>query len=184
MKIIEMSIKGLQILEPNVFKDNRGTFVKIFTDDFFKTYGLNLSIKESYYSISHRNVIRGMHFQIPPYDHVKLVYVPFGKILDVVLDLRKESPTYGKYSSIEISSDNGKVLVIPKGLAHGFKSLEDNTNVTYLQTTCYHQEYDFGIKYDSFNFDWNCIDPKISERDKNFIPFDTFHSPFIYESTI
>ena len=181
MKINDTFIKGLKIIEPNIFRDSRGTFIKTFTDSFFQENGLVIDIKETYYSISHQDVIRGMHFQIPPHDHIKLIYVPYGSILDVVLDIRKNSPTYGSYFSTEISSHNGKVLIVPKGLAHGFKSLENNTNVVYMQTTGYSQEHDCGIKYNSFNFDWQCTDPKMSERDNAFAPFDAFESPFIDE---
>lgn len=181
MKINDTFIKGLKIIEPNIFRDSRGMFIKTFTDSFFQENGLVIDIKETYYSISHQDVIRGMHFQIPPHDHIKLIYVPYGSILDVVLDIRKNSPTYGSYFSTEISSHNGKVLIVPKGLAHGFKSLENNTNVVYMQTTGYSQEHDCGIKYNSFNFDWQCTDPKMSERDNAFAPFDAFESPFIDE---
>lgn len=180
MKIIDTEISGLKIIEPRIFEDTRGKFIKTFTNDFFQENGLNIDIKESYYSISHKDVIRGMHFQTPPYEHVKLVYVPFGKIIDVVLDIRKDSPTYGKYFSIELSSDNGKIVIIPKGLAHGFKSLQDNTNVTYMQTTCYAPNNDAGIQFDSFGFEWKSENPKISDRDISFESFNAFKTPFIF----
>lgn len=180
MRIIETKIEGLEFLEPIVFEDPRGKFIKTFNDDFFKENGLDIEIKETYYSISHKDVIRGMHFQTPPHDHLKLVYVPSGKIIDVVLDIRKGSPTYGKFFEIELSSDNARVLIIPKGLAHGFKSLEDNTNVTYMQTSSYAPECDRGIRYDSFSYDWNITIPKISDRDKEFKKFCDFDSPFVY----
>lgn len=180
MKIIDTSIQGLKILEPKIFEDNRGKFIKTFTDNFFMENDLDISIKETYYSISHKDVIRGMHFQTPPFDHVKLVYVAAGKIVDVVLDIRKNSPTYGNYFQIELSSENGKVLIIPKGLAHGFKSLQDNTNVTYMQTTCYAPNNDGGIRYDSFGFDWECINPQLSQRDLTFKILDEFETPFIF----
>ncbi|DAB29789.1 MAG TPA: dTDP-4-dehydrorhamnose 3,5-epimerase [Sulfurimonas sp. UBA12504] len=180
MKIINTPIQGLKILEPRIFEDSRGKFIKTFTNDFFIENTLDIHIKETYYSISHKDVIRGMHFQTPPNEHIKLVYVPFGKIIDVVLDIRKNSPTYGQYFSIELSSQNGKVLIIPKGLAHGFKSLEDNTNVTYMQTTCYAPNNDGGIQYDSFGFDWNCKNPKLSERDLSFQSLNEFISPFVF----
>ncbi|MCG3683482.1 dTDP-4-dehydrorhamnose 3,5-epimerase [Aliarcobacter butzleri] len=180
MKIIETSIPGLKIFKPKIFEDERGKFIKTFTNDFFQESSLSINIKETYYSISHKDVIRGMHFQTPPYEHIKLVYVPAGKIIDVVLDIRKNSPTFGRYFSCELSSENGKVLIIPKGLAHGFKSLENNTNVTYIQTTCYSQNNDAGIKYDSFGFDWKCESPKLSDRDCLFPTLDKFESPFIF----
>lgn len=180
MKIIDTPIAGLKILEPRIFKDSRGKFIKTFTDEFFKENNLNIEIKETYYSISHKDVIRGMHFQTPPYDHIKIVYVPAGKIIDVVLDIRKNSSTFGQYFSTELSSDNGKVLIIPQGLAHGFKSLEDNTNVTYMQTTVYAPNNDAGIKYNSFGFDWQCDVPKLSERDSSFQLLNEFVSPFVF----
>jgi len=179
MKIVNTPIDDLKILEPKIFEDTRGKFIKTFTDSFFKEKGLDISIKETYYSISHKNVIRGMHFQTPPHDHIKLVYVPHGSILDVVLDIRKESPSYGKYFSTELSSENGKVLIIPKGFAHGFKSLEDNTNVTYMQTTCYAPNNDDGIKYNSFGFEWDSSNPQISDRDVSFKLFNEFETAFV-----
>lgn len=180
MKIIDTNIIGLKILEPEIFEDGRGKFIKTFTNDFFKNNELDIDIKETYYSISHKNVIRGMHFQTPPYEHIKLVYVPAGIIIDVVLDIRKNSSTFGEYFSCELSSDNGKVLIIPKGLAHGFKSLQDNTNVTYMQTSCYVPNNDYGVRYDSFGFDWKCVSPKISDRDLIFPTFKEFDTPFIF----
>lgn len=180
MKIINALIPGLNIIEPKIFEDKRGKFIKVFSDNLFAKNKLNIDIKEVYYSISHKNVIRGMHFQIPPYDHIKIVFVSRGSIIDVVLDIRKNSPTYGKYFSINLSDKNGKVLFIPKGLAHGFKALEDNTIVNYMQTTCYSSEHDKGIRYDSFGFDWKCENPKISDRDKAFPKLKEFNTPFEY----
>lgn len=180
MRIINTFITGLMIIEPVIYEDNRGKFIKTFTSEFFKKNNLHINIKETYHSISHKNVIRGMHFQTPPHDHIKLVYVPYGKILDVALDIRVGSPTYGKYFSCELSSENGKVLIIPKGLAHGFRSLEDNSIVTYMQTSCHAPDSDIGIRYDSFGFDWKCDFPIVSERDLSFKSFVEFNSPFIF----
>lgn len=180
MNIIETKIPGLKIFEPRIFEDTRGKFIKTFNKDFFKEQNLDINIEETYYSISHADVIRGMHFQTPPYDHIKLVYVPYGKINDVVLDIRKNSPTYGKYFSLELSKENGRVIIIPKGLAHGFKSLEDNTNVTYMQTTGYAPNNDNGIRYDSFGFNWDCKNSKLSDRDLSFVGLHKFDSPFIF----
>lgn len=180
LRIVDTKINGLKILEPIVFEDTRGKFIKTFNDAFFKEHGMDIQINESYYSISHKDVIRGMHFQTPPHDHLKLVYVPHGRIIDVVLDIRKNSLTYGESFEIELSSANAKILIIPKGFAHGFKSLDDNTNVTYMQTSGYVPGCDEGIKFDSFGYDWNLLDAKMSERDLSFEDFDTFDSPFVY----
>ena len=178
MKLIKTFIEGLYILQSEVFKDNRGEFIKIYSEDIFKNFRLNIEIKESYYSISQKNVIRGMHFQRPPYDHIKLVFVTSGSILDVVLDIRKDSSTFGKYFSINLKTNDGQILVIPKGLAHGFKSLEDNSIVHYVQTSCYAKDYDDGIRYDSFGLDWECKNPVLSNRDLNFKKFSDYESPF------
>lgn len=172
MNIVETFIPGLKILNSKIFQDSRGEFIKVFNDVFFKEHGMEIEIKESYYSISHKNVIRGMHFQKPPYDHVKLVFVTSGSILDVVLDMRKNSKTFGKYFSINLKANDGQILLIPKGLAHGFKSLEDNSIVHYMQTTCYAPDYDDGIRYDSFGFDWKCENPIVSKRDLSFVNFN------------
>lgn len=179
MNFSETPIKGLRILEPSFFEDIRGSFIKTYTEDFFHINGLNITIKESYYSISHKNVIRGMHFQTPPHDHIKIVYVPYGRVIDVVLDIRKNSPTYGNFFTIELSAKNRKIIIIPKGLAHGFKSLENATNVSYMQTSCYAPTYDYGIHYDSFGFDWDTLNPQLSNRDLSFPTLDTFQSPFM-----
>lgn len=184
MRIIDTTIHGLKILKPKIFEDIRGQFVKTFTNEFFKLQGLDINIKETYYSISHKNVIRGMHFQTPPHEHIKLVYVPYGEIIDVVLDIRKNSPSYGKFFEIKLSAENRKVLIIPKGLAHGFKSLKDNTNVTYMQTSCYSPNNDKGINYSSFGFDWKCSNPKLSDRDLSFPSLNDFITPFIYTEIV
>lgn len=178
ISVIDTGFEGLKIIETNHFQDERGFFHKFFSKDAFSTFGLDTDFKESYYSINKKNVIRGMHFQIPPVDHTKLVYVTSGKILDVVLDIRKNSATFGKYFSVELSADVAKAVYISKGFAHGFLSLEDNTCVHYMQTSCYDQERDCGIKYDSFGYDWGVKEPILSVRDLQHYGFNDFDSPF------
>lgn len=178
MKLINTSFEGLLIIRHKVFSDNRGLFVKTYNQEIFKQLNIDIEIKERYYSVSHKNVIRGMHFQTPPEDHIKLVTVVAGKILDVVLDIRKHSKTFGKSFSIKIDAKEGKTIYIPKGFAHGFLSLEDNTIVEYNQTTGYAPNSDSGIRYDSFDFDWNTAIPVISERDQSFVSFNQFKNPF------
>lgn len=173
------SIPGLYILETVNFQDNRGGFQKIFNWDFFVDNQLDTDFKEFYYSTSNKNVIRGMHFQVPPYDHTKLVYVSKGRIIDVVIDLRRESSTYLQSFSIELDDVSASYLYIPKGLAHGFLSLEDLTIVNYAQTSGYSKECDRGILYNSFGFDWNIESPIISDRDLSFEELDTFNTPFL-----
>lgn len=171
-------LDGLKLIETNHFQDGRGVFHKFFSADEYKSLGLEYDFKEDYYSINKKNVIRGMHFQIPPEDHVKLVYVTSGKIIDVCLDIRKDSKTYGKYFSVALSGNIAKCIYIPEGFAHGFVSLEDNTCVHYLQTSCYNKECDCGIRYSSFGYNWNTENPVISERDLQHPVFKEFDSPF------
>lgn len=168
MNIIETKLQGLYIIKPKIFKDKRGEFVKTFSENNFSNIEKNIKFKEHFFSISNKNVLRGMHFQNPPEDHAKLVFVTRGSILDAVLDIRKKSPTYGKYFSIKLSEKNYKIIYIPRGFAHGFLSLEDKTCVNYLQTSVHSPEHDKGVKYNSFKMDWGIKNPIISERDNGF----------------
>jgi len=178
MKIVETSFDGLLILETINFTDKRGSFQKLFNFDFFKENQLDIDFKEFYFSVSQKDVIRGMHFQLPPFDHTKLVYVSRGKILDIVVDLRKTSKTYMQYFSIELNDSDAKSVYIPKGFAHGFLSLEDGSIVNYAQTSCYSKESDCGIAYDSFGFDWKVENPIVSDRDSTFKSMKTFQMSF------
>lgn len=178
MNIQKTSFEGLYILETVNFQDIRGSFQKPFNYDFFERNGFDTDFREFYYSVSHKNVIRGMHFQLPPFEHTKLVYVSRGKIRDVVVDIRKSSETYGKCFSMELDACRGQYLYIPKGFAHGFLSLEDNTIVNYAQTSGYSKEHDYGIAYNSIGFNWNINQPIISGRDLAFEPLEKFKSPF------
>lgn len=178
MNIRKTSFEGLYILETVNFQDVRGGFQKLFNCDYFTMNGLDTDFKEFYYSVSHKDVIRGMHFQLPPFEHTKLVYVSRGKIRDVVVDIRKSSETYGKCFSIELDDCKGQYLYIPKGFAHGFLSKEDDTIVNYAQTSGYSKEHDCGIAYDSIDFDWNIKEPVMSGRDLAFVALENFKSPF------
>lgn len=167
MKISETCLKGLYEIENKVFTDERGYFVKTFHHDVFQEYGLDVGFKESFYSRSKRNVIRGMHFQLPPHDHAKMVYVPEGEILDVAVDIRKNSPTYMQSFSLVLSKNNAKSMYISKGFAHGFLTLSEEATVVYLTTTVHNPKYDAGIRWDSFGFDWGVTKVIVSERDRN-----------------
>lgn len=180
MTIEKTLLKDVFIFNNFNVNDDRGVFVKTFNKNAFNELKLNFEIRESYFSISKRNVIRGMHFQLPPHDHEKLVYVPKGAILDVVVDLRKKSPTYGKHISVELSDQNKKSIFIPKGFAHGFKSLLDDTITVYNVATEYNTSADTGIHYNSFGFDWKVDKPIISQRDFTFESLNNFckNNPF------
>lgn len=178
MKKIETDFEGLFILETKNFEDPRGSFQKLFNFSWFEDNELQTDFKEFYYSVSHENVIRGMHFQLPPQEHAKVVYVSMGQITDVVLDLRASSATFGSFFSINLDDRQGRYLYIPAGFAHGFTSLVDNTVVNYAQTSVYCKEADAGILFDSFGFEWNVKTPVLSERDNSFPSFENFKSPF------
>jgi dTDP-4-dehydrorhamnose 3,5-epimerase len=117
----------------------------------------------------------------PPKDHAKLIYVTSGAILDVVLDLRSGSPTYGEHIATQLSQDNKKMIFIPTGCAHGFLSLEDDTCTIYFQSSTYSKDHDTGVRYDSFNMDWKVKDPLVSKRDKELVALQDFISPFNYK---
>ncbi len=174
MEILKTKLEGVYIIKNKIFQDERGRFIKTYHKEEFKKLGLCTDFKESYFSVSNKNVIRGMHFQLPPMDHEKLVYVAKGKVKDVVVDLRSDSKTKREYIEVELSEENGYSIYIPKGLSHGFKSLEDNTIMIYNVATVYSQECDSGIKYDSFGYDWNIENPILSNRDKNFESLEEF----------
>ena len=178
MKAIKTNLEGCYILENFKAIDERGVFVKNYNYDDFMRIGISVELKETYYSKSKIGVIRGMHFQLPPHNHDKLVSCINGKALDVVLDIRKESKTFGKYFSIEMDSENKFCIFIPSGMAHGFMSLEDNTIMEYKVTSGYVAESDAGIKWDSFGFDWKCDRPIISARDNTHLKLSEIKSPF------
>lgn len=183
MNIITTKLEGVVIIETKVSQDIRGEFLKVFHKDTFTQHGLLSVFEESYYSTSKKDVIRGMHFQVPPEDHAKVVYVSNGAILDVVLDIRQGSPTFGKFETITLNDDNRQAVYIPSGLAHGFLSLRDNSAVTYLQTTMHSAEHENGIRFDSFGMDWGVKNPILSERDQLFPALEKFESPFVYHKT-
>lgn len=174
MTFEETKLKGVFIIDNFNVSDNRGLFVKTFNKNLFKKNQIDFEIRESYFSVSNKDVIRGMHFQLPPDDHEKLVYVPKGEIVDVVVDLRKQSATYKEYISVKLSALNKKSIFIPKGLAHGFKSLEDDTITVYNVATEYIPNSDMGIKFDSFNFNWDVTSPILSKRDTEFLGLKDF----------
>lgn len=178
MKAAETDIAGVYILDLFHVKDERGTFVKTFHAESLENFGLNSKFTESFYSVNNRGVIRGMHFQLPPHAHSKLVYCTSGKLIDVIVDLRKDSATYKKFTTIELSGDNFRAAYLPIGVAHGFCVLEDNTCMVYLTSTMHQQSSDSGIRYDSFGYEWPISNGIHSDRDLKFLNLDEFESPF------
>lgn len=178
MEIIPAGLDGVKILRPRIFCDLRGSFVKTFHAPTFLAAGLEFTPREEFFSISHRNVIRGMHFQLPPHTQSRLVICLTGKILDVIVDLRKNSPATDRVWSCEMSASSREMLFIPEGFAHGFLALEDNTLVSYVASQPHSPTHDSGFAYDSFNFDWPVKNPILSERDQKFPALREFKSPF------
>jgi dTDP-4-dehydrorhamnose 3,5-epimerase len=173
-----LPLDGAFLITLPCFKDNRGVFNKTYQKHLFDKAGIDFQLKESYFSLSKKDVIRGMHFQTPPHQHSKIVYCPSGGILDVILDLRKESVTYGRFYSTILSDENNKAYFIPEGFAHGFKALTENAMTYYLVGSEHDKNHDAGVRYDSFGMDWDCVKPVISERDNSFVALSSFDSPF------
>ncbi|MEM1137627.1 MAG: dTDP-4-dehydrorhamnose 3,5-epimerase [Bacteroidota bacterium] len=178
MKKIETKIAGCFELQPNIFQDHRGRLIKTFHYPTFEECGLALEYTEGYHSVSKKGVLRGLHFQIPPHDHVKCVTCLYGNVWDVVVDIRKDSPTYKEYFAIELSEEKGNMLYIPPGLAHGFYTLTDKAIFLYRTTMIYKPESDGAIRWDSCGIEWPDMNPIISAKDKNAIRLDEYDSPF------
>ena len=178
MKIIKTPIKGCFELHPRVFQDDRGRLVKTYHEEVFASNGLATDFTEEYYSVSNQYVLRGLHFQLPPDDHVKCVTCLSGRIFDVVVDLRKNSSTFKQYYSLELDSEIGNMLYIPEGLAHGFYVISDQAIFLNRSNVVYKPESDSGIRWDSCGIEWPNDDPVLSERDKQMIKLDDFISPF------
>jgi dTDP-4-dehydrorhamnose 3,5-epimerase/CDP-3, 6-dideoxy-D-glycero-D-glycero-4-hexulose-5-epimerase len=168
-------LPGTFHVQLDIAHDYRGKFVKTFSDNIFNFSSFKL--KEEFYSLSNKDVIRGMHFQIPPFDHDKIIYCSLGSALDVLLDLRS-GKGYGQFRSLILDNQKPSLIYIPKGIAHGFKALTDNTMMIYKTNSSYSPQHDVGTHYDSFNFDWGCISPILSERDKAHQNFNQFKTPF------
>lgn len=184
MTFRKTTLSGCYLIEQRPFVDARGCFIKTFHQELFASQGLYFSLIEQFFSVSHKHVVRGMHFQTPPNDHIKLVTCISGRALDVVLDIRRDSPTYGQYFSVDLFPESGVSLWIPKGLAHGFLSLEDNTCMVYNTTTAHAPESDAGIHWNSFGFSWPVGDFVISDRDSKHPSFQSFISPFYGKASL
>lgn len=165
-EIIKEPLKGVKILKLNKFIDSRGTFLKTYNKNFFNSQNFDFLPEEQYITSSRKNVLRGMHFQTKYSAHKKLVTCIKGSVLDVVVDIRKDSPNFNKPFGIEISNDNSLALLIDEGFAHGFLSLDDESLMIYMTSTVYCPENDKGILWNSIDFHWPVKDPLISERDK------------------
>lgn len=158
--------------------DARGLFLKTYHEATFQDLGLGTHWREEFISTSSRGVIRGMHFQVPPHQHAKYVVCLAGRVLDVALDLRAGSPTYGRCAAVELSADESNGLYIPEGFAHGFQSLEEGSSLLYKVSSMHAPTHDQGLRWDSFGFQWPLASPIVSPRDAAFGGFSDFQTPF------
>lgn len=182
MKIIKTPIPDLLIVEPDVFNDQRGYFFEVYNQERYFNNNMNMQFVQDNESKSGKNVLRGLHFQKPPYAQGKLVRVIQGKVLDVAVDIRKGSPTYGKYHSVELDAESKRMFYIPEGFAHGFLTLEENTIFAYKCTNYYNKESEGSLLWcdEEIGIDWNVENPVLSDKDKISPLFKDFISPFNY----
>lgn len=174
---IETEFKGVFVIEKNQFEDNRGLFIKTFHEEIFQTANISTDFKESYYSISSKNVLRGMHFQAHPHGQAKLINVIEGEVLDVIVNVDQNDPkNFGRTFSTVLSRENNKSLYIPDGYAHGFLVLSEKAIVVNNASSIYNQASDMGIRYDSFGFQWPIKNPILSARDENLLPMNDVFS--------
>lgn len=185
MEVIRTNIDGVLIIEPKIFGDYRGYFFESFNaKEFLKKTGIDVSFVQDNESRSKYGVLRGLHFQKPPYSQSKLVRCVRGRVLDIAVDIRKGSPTYGKYVMCELTEENHRQFFIPKGMAHGFTVLSDDAVFQYKCDDFYHPEAEGAIAWDdpSIAIPWpiSATDIILSEKDKHHPQLKDFDSPFIY----
>lgn len=169
MNVIKTDIEGLLVIEPKVFGDYRGWFIECYNEKVFKDNGINIEFKQDNHSYSkEKGVLRGLHFQNAPHAQAKLVRCTRGKIWDIAVDLRKSSPTYLKWFGIELTPLNHKMLLIPQGFAHGFITLEENSEVQYKVDNFYDPKTDRSIRYNDPNIKiiWPLDNVILSEKDQ------------------
>jgi dTDP-4-dehydrorhamnose 3,5-epimerase len=180
MKLISTKIKDLCLIQPDVFPDARGYFFESFQKEKFLNLGIDAEFVQDNESMSQQGVLRGLHFQKPPFAQGKLVRVVKGAVLDVAVDIRKGSPTYGHWIAEVISAENKLMVWIPVGFAHGFLTLEDDTIFQYKCTNYYNKESEGGIIWNDpdLNINWGIKDPLVSEKDLKGVLFGEMESPF------
>ncbi len=173
-------MEGPLVIKPRVFFDDRGHFFESYNRDRFIEAGLPTGFVQDNQSMSHKNAVRGLHFQAPPFAQGKLVRVVRGSVLDVIVDIRRSSPTYGQSFTIVLSEENFIMLWIPEGFAHGFSTLEDHTVFQYKCTNLYHKESEGGLLWNDpeLEIDWIVKNPILSEKDHLHPPLSGLKSPF------
>jgi len=180
MEVIKTPIQGLLVFQPNIFVDERGYFFESWSKKKYQDLGLDIDFLQDNESFSKKGVLRGLHFQNPPFEQGKLVRVIKGAVLDVAVDIRKDSITYGQHFSVELSAENKKVFWIPPGFAHGFVTLEDDTIFMYKCTKDYNKNSEGSLAWNDadLNIDWKVENPLISEKDMLASGFRDLKSQF------
>lgn len=175
MEIKETGIAGLIEIVPNILSDHRGWFVESYNKDSFSAHGFDIDFVQDNLSFSHKGVLRGLHFQTEPFEQGKLVKVIQGSVLDVAVDIRPGSSTFGKHYKVLLTAEKQNMLFMPEGFAHGFVALKDSY-LFYKCTKTYYRPKDTGIAYNDpeLNIDWEIDSPIISEKDQNLQPFQSY----------
>lgn len=181
MEFIPTKFKDAWLIKPKVFQDNRGFFLESYSKKVFSEHGISADFLQDNHSMSvAKGVLRGIHFQKPPHAQTKLVRVVRGSVYDVIVDLRKDSPTYGQWEGFTLSAENFQILYVPKGFGHAFCTLEDNTEFLYKVDEFYAPESDSGLIWDdsTLAIDWPIEEPILSDKDKLLQKFSDLDSPF------
>jgi len=174
MIFTETKLKGAYVIDPERIEDERGFFARMFCEQELKEHGIEFRVRQGNVSMnSARGTLRGMHYQAAPYEEAKIVRCTRGALHDVIVDMRPESPTFRQYASVVLTADNHRVLYVPKRVAHGFLTLEDNTEVSYLISEFYHPEAVRGVRHNdpAFGIKWPEPVRVIMERDRNYPDF-------------
>lgn len=180
MQIQTTPIEGLLIIQPQIFEDPRGYFYESYNKQKFSEAGIDFEFIQDNQSLSQKGIIRGLHFQAPPFEQGKLVRVIQGAVNDIVVDIRKNSKTFGQHFLINLTAENRTMFFIPPGFAHGFETLEDDTIFLYKCTNVYNKESEGGLLWNDpfLNISWQNNDPLISDKDKILPTFENLISPF------
>ena len=172
MRFTETSLKGAFIVEPDRIEDERGFFARTFCRQEFEKHGLNPNLVQCSVSFNtKKGTVRGMHYQVKPHEEVRLVRCTRGAMYDVVLDLRADSPTFKHWVAVELTAENRKIAYVPEGFAHGFQTLEDDTEVFYQMSEFHHPECARGVRWDdpAFGIKWPIPNPIVNDRDRTFL---------------
>lgn len=186
MNVTRTAIEGLLVIEPDIYRDERGYFFESFNSSRYREAGIPDAFVQDNVSVSKKGVLRGLHYQAPPFDQGKLVSVLRGRVMDVAVDIRTGSPTYGRHVMVELSALNHRQFWIPAGFAHGFVALEDDTIFTYKCTNVYSKEHDRGIRYNdpAIGIDWGVTEPIVSEKDQQHPLLSEISSEFVFTNPI